>query len=72
MDKVISSGEEIIKAKIPTASQDDRRRDRKIKFKAFVKDCDNKKKDGDFDPVEDLLADEKPRPKRGKKVLPTT
>lgn len=46
--------DEIINAKIGSESQDARRRDRKIKFKAFVKDCDNKRKDSDFDPEGDF------------------
>lgn len=54
--------DEIINAKIGSESQDARRRDRKIKFKAFVKDCDNKKKDSDFDPEHEF--DEKPKKKK--------
>lgn len=39
---------EIIKARRPIVDEDRKKRDRKIKFKAFVKDCDNPKKDKDF------------------------
>lgn len=54
--------DDIINCKIGSESQDARKRDRKIKFKAFVKDCDNIKKDSDFDPEHEF--DEKPKKKK--------